>query len=293
MAKVRVMTIGSIRPTAKAAMAAIMLAAAPMQAWADAAQTFYERSFVLAANQRCGLFTAPVRSALTAAQRQARGAALRAGTAATALNETEARARARAGSVACDNPELRTVKNRVEGAFAGWVRMPRMTFPGLRASWEANRVVYRSPNWRLMQASRTGASPVTFGYASSLSGESLTAVVSFHGRPRPYAVRIVMRDPAKSPRPWLGGAGQLPPAALQQAVWSSGVVQADAGLLSPGKTEGQAWRFPASAAAALDRLDPREPFAVEFVFRDDSVARAVFEVGDFSAGRAFLELGAL
>lgn len=293
MAKVRCMTIGKKARTAKAAMAAIMLAAVPMQAWADVAQTFYERSFVLAANQRCGLFTAPVRSALTAAQRQARGAALRAGTAATALNETEMRARARAGTVACDNADLRVVKNRVEAAFAGWQRMPRMTFPGLRADWVANRVVYRSPNWRLMQASVTGASPVTFGYASSLSGESLAAVVSFHGRPRPYAVRIVMRDPGKSPRAWLGAAGQLPPAALQQVIWSSGVTAADAGLLSAGKTEGQAWRFPASAAAALDRLDPREPFAIEFVFRDDSVARAVFEVGDFSAGRAFLELGAL
>lgn len=293
MAKVRCMTIGLKARTAKAAMVAIMLAAVPMQAWADVSQTFYERTFVLAAHQKCGLFSAPVRSALTAAQRQARGAALRGGVAATTLNDAEMRARARGGAVACDNADLRVVKNRVENAFAGWVRMPRMTFPGMRANWEANRVVYRSPNWRLMQTTMTGASPVTFGYASSLSGEGLSAVVSFHGRPRPYAVRIVMRDPGKSPRPWLAAAGQLPPAALQQVIWSSGVGQAEAGLLSAGKTEGQAWRFPASAAAALDRLDPREPFAIEFVFRDESVAQAVFEVGDFSAGRAFLELGTL
>lgn len=279
-------------PKAKVIAAALMLAAVPMQAWADGTQTYYERSFVLAAHQKCGLFTAPVRSALTAAQRQARGAALRGGVAPTTLNNAEMRARARAGTVACDNADLRMVKGRVENAFAGWVRMPRMTFPGLRANWEANRVVYRSPNWRLMQASMTGASPVTFGYATSLSGESLSAVVSFYGRPRPYAVRIVMRDPAKSPRPWLSGA-DVPPAALQQVIWSSGMGAADTGLLSAGKTEGQAWRFPAAAAAALDRLDPREPFAIEFVFRDESVARAVFEVGDFSAGRAFLELGAL
>jgi len=287
------MTIGKKARTAKAAMAAIMLAAVPMQAWADVGQTFYERTFVLAAHQKCGLFTAPVRSALTAAQRQARGAALRGGVAATALNDAEIRARARAGTVACNNADLRVVKNRVETAFAGWVRMPRMTFPGLRADWGANRLVYRSPNWRLMPTTITGASPVTFGYATSLSGESLSAVVSFQGRPRPYAVRIVMRDPGKSPRAWLGAAGQLPPSALQHVIWSSGMGQADAGLLSAGKTEGQAWRFPASAAAALDRLDPREPFAIEFVFRDESVARAVFEVGDFAAGQAFLELGAL
>lgn len=287
------MTIGLKARTAKAAIAALMLAAVPMQAWADISQTYYERTFVLAAHRKCGLFTAPVRSALTAAQRQARGAALRGGVAATTLNDAEMRAHARAGTVACDNPDLRVVKGRVENAFAGWVRMPRMTFPGIRTNWEANRVVYRSPNWRLMQGSMTGASPVTFGYATSLSGESLSAVVSFHGRPRPYAVRIVMRDPGKSPRAWLGGADVLPPAALQQVIWSSGTGAADTGLLSAGKTEGQAWRFPAAAAAALDQLDPREPFAIEFVFRDESVARAVFEVGDFSAGQAFLELGAL
>lgn len=285
------MTIGLNARTTKACLAALMLAAVPMSAWADISQTYYERSFVLAAHQRCGLFTAPVRSALTSAQRQARGAALRGGVAENDLSASASRARNRAATVACDNPDLLVVKSRVENAFAGWARMPRMTFPGMRADWVANRVVYRSPNWRLVQATMTGASPVTFGYASSLSGESLSAVVSFYGKPRPYAVRVVMRDPSKSPRPWL--SRDLPPEALQQVIWSSGMAQADAGLLTTGKTEGQVWRFPAGVAAALDRLDPREPFAVEFVFSDDSVARAVFEVGDFAAGQAFLELGAL
>lgn len=285
------MTIGLNARTTKACLAALMLAAVPMNAWADISQTYYERSFVLAAHQRCGLFSAPVRSALTSAQRQAQGAALRGGVAENDLSASAARARNRAATVACDNPELRVVKGRVDDAFAGWVRMPRMNFPGMRADWVANRVVYRSPNWRLVQATMTGASPVTFGYASSLQGESLSAVVSFYGKPRPYAVRVVMRDPSKSPRPWL--SRDLPPEALQQVIWSSGMAQAAPGLLSAGKTEGQAWRFPAGVAAALDRLDPREPFAVEFVFSDDSVARAVFEVGDFAAGQAFLELGAL
>ena len=285
------MTIGLNARTTKACLAALMLAALPMNAWADISRTYYERSFVLAAHQRCGLFTAQVRSALTAAQRQARGAALRGGMAETELGATASRAQGRAATVACDNPDLLVVKRRVEAAFAGWARMPRMTFPGMRADWVANRVVYRSPNWRLVQATMTGASPVTFGYASSLQGESLSAVVSFYGKPRPYAVRVVMRDPAKSPRPWL--SANMPPEALQQVIWSSGMAQADAGLLSAGRTEGQVWRFPAGVATALDRLDPREPFAVEFVFSDDSVARAVFEVGDFAAGQAFLELGAL
>ena len=44
---------------------------------------------------------------------------------------------------------------------------------------------------------------------------------------------------------------------------------------------------------ALAALDPREPFALEFLFRDGSVARARFEAGDFAAGQAFLAMGAV
>ena len=47
------------------------------------------------------------------------------------------------------------------------------------------------------------------------------------------------------------------------------------------------------AAEALAALDPREPFALEFLFRDGSVARARFEAGDFAAGQAFLAMGAV
>lgn len=32
---------------------------------------------------------------------------------------------------------------------------------------------------------------------------------------------------------------------------------------------------------------------IEFLFRDDSVARARFEVGDLAAGRAFTAMGSL
>ena len=46
--------------------------------------------------------------------------------------------------------------------------------------------------------------------------------------------------------------------------------------------------FPAAAAQALEALDPREVVAVEFVYPDRPSERALFEVGDFAAGRAFL-----
>jgi hypothetical protein len=133
---------------------------------------------------------------------------------------------------------------------------------------------------------------VTFGYAGKGEAPDLAAVVSFVGRSRPYAARIVLRDPVRVPRPWLAGEG-LVPVSARASLWATGVSVADPTLLAENRRAGEAWRFPAATAAALDRLDPREAFAVEFHFRDGSVATAKFEVGDFAAGRAFLAMGTL
>lgn len=287
------MTIGRHTRTAKAAVTALLLTAAPSIALAEASGPYYERSFVLAADERCGLFHQDVGAALAAATRQAYSVALRAGTAEAELRTVAARARARAATVSCTDSELVTVKQRVEQAFSGWVRMPSMTFPGVRADWTANRIVSTRPSWRLMQGSRTGASPVTIGYTAGEISDRLTAVVSFHGRPRPYAARIVMRDPARSPRAWLGGASDLPPESVRRSYWAVTYGAAEAELLTEGKRSGEAWRFPAEVATAIEQLDPRESFAVEFHFRDNSVASVTFEAGDFAAGRAFMAMGPL
>lgn len=268
-------------------IAAAVVMTAPTLAWADAASTFYERSFVLAANQRCGLFSRPVAAALDAAAWQARGAALRGGVGEVELAARAARARARASLTACANPELATVKSRVDQAFAGWSRLARMTFDAGNVGWAADRYAFSRPGWRLVQTTRTGASPVRFGYAGESVGAGLTAAVSFVGRPRPYAARVVLRDARLGTRPWPGG---LPPESQRMTVWSSGSTTAAAGLVAP-KAQGEAWAFPADLADALAELDPRERFTVEFVFRDDSVATAAFEAGDFAAGRAFLAMG--
>ena len=104
-----------------------------------------------------------------------------------------------------------------------------------------------------------------------------------------------MRDPAMAPRPWIIQAGltTAPPASSRRVVWASASDAAPADLLPAGARAGEAWRFPAAAGEALAQLDPREEFTIEFVFRDDSVARARFEAGDFVAARAFLAMGAL
>ncbi len=279
---------------ARAIAAAAMIAVTPVTAFADGTGTYYDRTFVLAAHEKCGLFRAPVAGALSAAALQSRGAALRAGTAETTLQATASRAQARARQVSCRNPELAMVRDRVADAFAGWSRIPRMDFIGGRATWTADRVRREYATWRLVQASVTGASPVRFGLSASAEGrESLSAVVSFVGRPRPYAARIVMRDPALAARPWLtsGGAAVLPPEAARRTAWSAGVAAAAGGLLATGRTQGETWTFAPAAGDQLARLDPREPFVLEFLFRDGSIASAAFEAGDFAAARAFVALG--
>lgn len=268
-------------------IAAIVAMAAPVHAWADAASTYYERSFVLAANQRCGLFARPVAAALDAATWQARGAALRGGVGEVDLAARAARARARAAATPCGHADLAIVKQRVDQAFMGWSRLARMNFDAGSAGWVADRYAFTRPGWRLVQTTHAGASPVRFGYAGQDEGADLKAVVSFVGRPRPYAVRVVLRDARIGSRPWPGG---LPPESQRMTVWSSGSAAAAPGLAVP-KAQGEVWTFRADLADALARLDPRERFTVEFVFRDDSVAAATFEAGDFAAGRAFLAMG--
>jgi len=298
------MRIGRFPLIARARVCAVTLGAvmalSPVLASAEGGGTYYDRSFVLAAHQKCRLFQGPVAGALNAATLQARGAALRGGVAEATLNATAARARARAARVDCANPELATVRDRVADAFSGWQRIPRMDFIGDRATWTADRVRREDPAWRLVQPSVVGLSPVRFGLSASqaepgtvFGGDSLSAVVSFVGRPRPFAARIVMRDPALSPRPWLTPAGSavLPPEAARKAVWSAGTGPAAPTLLATGQTQGEIWRFPQSAGDALAALDPREPFLVQFLFRDGSVATTSFEAGDFAAARAFVGLG--
>ena len=286
------MTIGHPAPKTKAVLLAAAVLCLPNPAQAGPADTYYERAFMVAADQRCGLFETRIDAALGAATAQARGAALRAGAAEADLSATAARARSRAQAVSCRDPQLATVKGRVDNAFSGWLRTPRMTFPGTRANWTANRLGSTGPAWRLRQASVVGASPVAFGYAGEGEAPGLVAVVSFVGRSRPNAARIVLRDPQRVARAWLAGDG-LVPASSRTSLWAAGVAASDPALLAEGRTAGETWRFPASTAVALERLDPRETFAIEFHFRDGSVATAKFEAGDFAAGRAFLAMGML
>ncbi len=279
------MRIGrTARAVIAACSGAASLLAAPASA-GDIDSRLYERSFMLAAHQRCGLFDARLAQALGVAALQARGAALLHGRPEAEVTATAVRARAQAGRTTCRNPDLAVARDRVKSAFDGLLKTPRMTFPGARREWRADRYARPISGWRLMQASSVGASPVTLGMGEE---GGLSAVVSWDGRPRPYAARIVARDTARDARPWLAEPNARAP---RQAVWASSWRPAPAKQLVQGRRTGEAWMFPVSAADAIAALDPRETFTVEFIFRDDSIARVRFEAGDFAAARAFVGLG--
>jgi len=268
-------------------------AGASPDAVAAVSRTFYERSFVVAADARCRLFTSDLGKALAASALQARGAAARAGASEADLLQTLENARAGAASTACHDPELLVVRDRVASAFSAWTAMRQMEFPGTKGAWKADRTAFETRGWRLVQTTRTGGAAVGFGLeADNAARENLAVVVSFVGRSRPYAVRLSLRDPERAPHPWLGTeGGGLPPEAARQAFFAASQRQAEPLLLSQDHEQGEVWVFPLNAADALDDLDPREVFVVEFLFRDDSVARARFEAGDFAAGRAFTAMG--
>lgn len=280
---------------AAALIAPAVPAGAAPEAGAAVTQTFYERSVVVAADARCRLFTPEVTGALKASTLQARGAAARAGADDASLIDAGLRAQSVAERTSCADPDLATIRERVSQAYSGWTRLRRMEFPGEHAAWKADRTTFTAPAWRLVQTGATGGAAVDFGLIGGEGAlEEVAALVSFPGKSRPYAVRIVMRDADRLTRPWLtDGAPALPPETGRQTLYAGASREAAPTLLPEGRKQGEVWTFGADAAERLAALDPREPFVIEFLFRDDSVARARFEVGDLAAGRAFTAMGSL
>ncbi len=279
----------------KTVMAALCVATfAPAIAEAGTAlDLYYERSLMAAANHRCGLFSSDIGAALDASAAQARGAALRGGRDMATVKDVGGRAYNKAYSVACDSSDLQTAAQRVRQAFEGWSHVTRMTFPGEAAPWVADRTAYRSARWRLMQASHAGADTVRFGVAGQQDNQALVTVAVFADGAQPYAARLIYRDQSRAPGPWLGApqARPLPPRSASRVVLAQDKSSADVSLSPTGREGAVIFRFPATAGEAIGALDPRERFAVEFVFPGDRVRTASFEVGDFAAGRAFLRLG--
>jgi hypothetical protein len=294
------MAIGTRAALAVAAALAGTLSlalAGPAGAATPAANLFYERALMSAADQACRLFAPDVAAALAAAKAQAKSAALRSGTGAAALAGLEAQADA-AGAGGCRSPAIAAAAAQVRAAFAGYAALGEMRFPGELSGWTASRPA--GDGWRVVQRGRFGWDEQAFGLAGQGEGRTLVAVASFADGARPYAARLVMRDVALTSGPYLDArqadiAGRLPidarlPPRSAARVFAAEAMRPAGALAAPGTADGWLFRFPASAQSALAGLDPREAVAVEFLFAGDggeSVRTAYVEVGDFAAARAF------
>jgi len=284
------------------------LVAAAVLGWASAAQAataaelFYQRALMSAADAACRLFAPPVAASLAAAKAQARGAALRSGASAAQLGDLEARAGAAAAAQGCGSPQLQAGASRVRAAFDGYARLDRLEFPGEIAGWTAERPPDDAvARWRVFQTARFGWDLMRFGLVGRTGARPLMAIASFADGAEPAAARLVMRDARLTSGPYLDAraadlAGRLPLDARLPPRGASVVYQAEAmssagrDLTAPGMASAWAFRFPPAAVAALAALDPREAVAVEFVFADgadEGVRVAYVEVGDFAAATAF------
>lgn len=280
---------------------AAAVCAAPGLASASSVDLFYERTVMTAADARCGLFTAPVGSALAAARAQARGASLRAGAGRDILNAVERRATQKAGAVACDSADLDLAASRVRDAFEGYAKLIKMDYPGDVSQWLADRSSSSTgARWRLSQDGAFDGGRMVFGLAGRIGANRLMAVANFEDGATPYAARLVLRDDNLTFGAYLDARGEaldrlplprrLPPVAAQTAYAAEARSRAGLDLLPKDLKSGWAFRFPAEAARTLSGLDPREAVMVEFLFEGRAPRRAYVEVGDFAAGRAFLQV---
>jgi hypothetical protein len=272
--------------------------AAPGVARSQPADLFFERMVMSAVDDRCRLFTPGISAALAAGAAQARGAALRAGSDKRTLNAIARDAQRRAGQFDCKSPPVTAAAARVEDAFAGYQRVTRIIYRGDVSAWQADRGLGRTARWRLAQSADFGSNRMIFGLAGREGASALVAVANFADKRAPYGARLVMRDGARTQGPYLDNrrnqplSRKLPPRTVTRAYMAEARAGAEDELLPKGAASGWAFRFPASAAQALADLDPREAIAVEFLFPGDRVRTAYVEVGDFAAGRAFLQVAA-
>ncbi len=281
--------------------ASLLVGAGP--ASAEALDLFYERTVMTSANSRCGLFEPPIGAALAASRAQARGAALRAGADKSMLSMIESRADRKVVAAGCSSADIARAAQRVRDAYAGYAQLSRMTYPGDVAEWKADRASGTAARWRLQQSVQFGPDRLLFGLAGREGANALLTVAEFADGRTPYAARLALRNAEITRGPYLDIRGEglatlplsrrLPPSAAQDIYSAEARSLAGKDLAPKDMKRGWAFRFPAEAAGALAGLDPREAVAIEFLFEGsgrDQVKRAYVEVGDFAAGRAFLQV---
>lgn len=260
---------------------------------------YYERVLMAAADGRCRLFSPEVGRALEASALEARGAALRAGAAEAELAATATRARDLAAATPCSSRDLQSAAEKVRRAFQGWASLRQGAFPGAASSWTADRrpsapLAGAGPKgFALIEAMRLAGRPAYVGVLPGVGFVLLAPGV----RPTALAgASLVVRDPARAPRPLLTREGRAlpPPALLARSFLARDLREAPPACLPEGQAFGSLVLFPDAALDAVSALDPRERAQVSLILPSLGGDRSLsgdFEVGDLAAARAFLAAG--
>lgn len=295
---------------------AATLAPAPAGAQDDALAAQIERRyFFVQVNDRCHLLTDAATTALKAGYVQARNAALRSGRDMTALAPVLDNARNAAAAAACDAPQVTSELSTAQNALRTYQVQMRLDLPGNRAQWTGVRTDQDKVEWRLVQYQNTAQADFAFGLYGTLTQNALSVTAHFADGSRPYAARLLVRNPDV----WTAGVinpaayGLTPQrptgfgdfstqsfAAYNETDVSTLVKPAVkvnfAGFALGGRYVGaqapvdaQRFDFPKVAVMAMAKLDPREDVVIEFD-GDKGPVYARFEVGDFIPGLAYVSL---
>ncbi|MGE0046870.1 MAG: hypothetical protein AB7J28_14395 [Hyphomonadaceae bacterium] len=267
----------------RALFALLLCALVGAQAPPPAQANFAERRALLEADRLCRLFDSDIRSALEAGAWQARGALLRGGWTLARLGELETAAIQAARARRCGDPRTTEAANRAREAFAAWVRLPNMRFPGAERAWTARRVA-DSSGWLLVQdIPRAGA----FGLQEMDRRSYVALILPLNqGRAPPGAAEIIVRDPLRAratlfdvPGRQARGlaAGAPSPAMARRILARNRAVETVNGRRRV------VFAFPDSVMGEMAALDPREAAEIRI-----GETRFLIEIGDLAAARAFL-----
>lgn len=279
----------------------------------DAESLFIERAALRAANERCQILTADEARALDMGFWLVRTTLIRAEYNLNQIARVGSEAADYAATKPCDDPALLGAAARLADAFLAFSRTPFKEFPGDDRGWTATRTL--TDVWAIWQAEPTGTArfgliyperardPMAFADPDKPREPfALAALIALGGdEPAPSTARLVMRDPAIAPSPWLGGlfgdAGYklpTPPRALSKRHFASQRIMVDAPPYGDNDTQGALFLFDARALASVSELDPREAVEIEFLpsdrNKDAEVKRVKMDVGDFQAAMAFASI---
>jgi hypothetical protein len=243
-------------------------------------RTYGERVAMRALDQRCNLFATGPRRALGGFTAQARGAALRAGSAASQLNLISNQATAAAARKPCTDPAVKTEAARVIAAHKGWRAQMNAHYPGVVREWRVDRSGLDS--WRAVQETGNGIRAGFIGNGTNLAFAVETPDLNAAG------ARLFLRDASRLGAPVAGQRLAVPLRAGTTSHVAAARRPADSKVrIGTPSRAGTMLIFPDDTTRAVMIADPRDSFEIEITSRTGQIMRVIVEVGDVVAAFAF------